>query len=75
MCILDGLPWGSAVKNPPAKQEIQVRSPGREDLLESGMAACPGILAWEIPWRKEPSRLPPTVFQRVKHDLVAQQQQ
>ena len=70
-----GLPYGSAVKNPPAKQEIQVPFLGQEDLLENGMATCSSILAWEIPWRKEPSRLQPTVSQRVKHDLVTQQQQ
>ena len=31
-------PSGSAVKNPPAVQEMQVRSLGREGLLEKGMA-------------------------------------
>ena len=70
-----GLPCGSAVKNPPAKQEIQVRFLGQEDLLENGMATCSSILAWEIPWRKKPCRLQPTVSQRVKHDLMTQQQQ
>ena len=37
------------VKNPPAMQESRVRSLGREDLLEKGMATCSGILAWRIP--------------------------
>ena len=31
-------PGGSVVKNPPAKQETQVRSPGGEDPLEKEMA-------------------------------------
>ena len=31
-------PGGSVVKNPPAKQETWVRSLGREDPLEEGMA-------------------------------------
>ena len=37
------------VKNLPA-METQVRSLGREDLLEKVMAAHPSILAWRIPW-------------------------
>ena len=35
------------VKNPPAKQEIWVRSPGRADPLEKGMATHSSILAGE----------------------------
>ena len=38
------------VKNLPAMQETQVRSLGREDLLEKGMATHSNILAWRIPW-------------------------
>ena len=34
------------VKNPTAMQETQVRSLGREDPLEKGMATPSGILAW-----------------------------
>ena len=37
------------VKNLPAMQETQVRSLGREDLLEKGMAIHSSILAWKIP--------------------------
>ena len=33
------------VKNPPTKQEMQVRFPGQEDPLEKGMAAHSCILA------------------------------
>ena len=36
------------VKNPPAMQEIQVRSLGREDPLEKEMATCSSNLAWRI---------------------------
>ena len=35
-------------------QEMQVRSPGWEDPLEKGMATHSRILAWRIPWTKEP---------------------
>ena len=39
----------SAVKNPPAMQEMQVRSLGQEGLLEKEMATHSSILAWRIP--------------------------
>ena len=45
------------VKNLPAMQEIQVQSLGREDPLEKGMAIHSRILAWRIPWTKEPGEL------------------
>ena len=34
-----------------------VRSLGREDPLEKGMAAHSSILAWRIPWTEQPARL------------------
>ena len=52
-----GFPSGSAVKNPPAKQEVQVQSLGWEDPLEEGMATHSSILAWRTPWTEEPGRL------------------
>ena len=45
------------VKNPPAMQETQVRSLGREDPLDKGMATQSSSLAWRIPWTEEPGRL------------------
>ena len=46
--------WASLVaqlvKNPPAMQEIWVRSLGWEDPLEKGKATHSSILAWKIPW-------------------------
>ena len=36
------------VKNLPAMRETWVRSLGREDLLEEGMATHSSILAWRI---------------------------
>ena len=44
-----GFPGGSEVKNPPAMQEIWVRSLGWGDPLEKGMATHSSILAWRIP--------------------------
>ena len=36
---------------------MQVGSLGREDPLEEETAAHSSILAWRIPWAKEPGRL------------------
>ena len=38
-------------------QETWIRSLGREESLEKGMATHSSILAWRIPWIKEPGRL------------------
>ena len=47
------------VKNPPAKQELQVQFLGWEDALEKEMAIHSSILAWRIPWREEPGGYSP----------------
>ena len=55
-----GFPGGSAVKNPPAVQEIQemqVRPLSGEDPLEKRMATLSSILAWGIPWTEAPGGL------------------
>jgi hypothetical protein len=44
---------GSVVRNPPAKQEIQVQSLGQEDPLVKEMATHSKIFAWKIPWTEE----------------------
>ena len=56
------------VKNMPATQETQVRSLGQEDPLEKGMAIHSRILAWRIPWTKEPGGLEPIGLRTVRHD-------
>ena len=38
-------------------QETQVQSLGQQDLLEKEMATHSNMLAWEIPWTKEPGGL------------------
>ena len=43
------------IKTLPAMQETQVLSLGLEDPLEKGMATHSSILAWSIPWTKEPT--------------------
>ena len=51
-------------------QEMQVQSPGLEDLLEKGMATHSSILAWRIPWTEEPGGLQSMGSQRVRYDYV-----
>ena len=48
-------------------QETQVRSLGREDPLEKGMATHTSILAWRTPWTEEPGGLQSTGSHRVRH--------
>ena len=72
--ILLSFQGGSVVKNPPM-QETRVRSPGREDPLEKGMATHSGIFAWILPWTVEPGRLQSLGSQRIRHDLATDQQQ
>ena len=59
------------VQNPLPKQEMkemQVRSPGGEDLLEESISTHSSILSWRIPWTEEPGGLQSMGLQRVGHD-------
>ena len=59
------------VKNLPATyntQETLVQSLGLKDPLEEGMATHSSILAWRIPWTKEPEGLESIASQRARHD-------
>ena len=56
------------VKNLPVILETWVRSLGEEDILEKAMATHSNILAWRIPWTKEPGRLQSMGSQKVGHD-------
>ena len=60
-CGCLGFSGGSVVKNPPANlpepQEMWVQSLGWKDSLKKEMATHSSIVAWEIPWTKEPGRL------------------
>ena len=56
------------VKHLPTMQETWVRSLGQEDPLEKEIATHFSILAWRIPWTKEPGRLQSMGSQRVGHD-------
>ena len=54
LVFAEDFPGGSVVKN---LQEARVWSLGQENPLERKMAIHSSILAWEIPWTEEPSRL------------------
>ena len=58
------------VKNLQAMQEILVRSLGREDSLEKGMAIHSSILAWRIPWTEEPGSLQPLGVSKSQTQLI-----
>ena len=63
--------WASLVAHMiqlPAREETSVRSLGREDPLEEGMATHSSVLAWRNPWTEEPGGLQSMRSQRVRRD-------
>ena len=59
------------VKNPPAvqkTQETKVESLDEEDPLEKEMETYSCILAWKIPWTKEPGGPKSIGWPRVRHN-------
>ena len=78
MCTIKGFLMAQWVKNLPAMQETQetqVRSLGREGLLEEEMTTHSSIHAWEIPWTEEPGGLQSVGLQKVGHNWATKQQQ
>ena len=59
-----------SVKNLRAMQETQVQSLGWEDPLEKEVATHSSLLAWRIPWTKEPGGPQSMGSQRVKRNLL-----
>ena len=57
MCGSNILLVAQTVKSLPEMQEAQVQSLGWEDPLKKEMATHSSILAWRIPWTKEPDGL------------------
>ena len=41
---------------------------GGEDPLEEGLAIISSILAWRVPWAKEPGRLQSVESQKIRQD-------
>ena len=56
------------LKNLPAMQETRVRSLGREDTLEKGVATHSRFLAWGTAQREEPDGLQSVGSTRVRHN-------
>ena len=69
-----GFPIESKLKNLLAKAGDSGRTPGSGNPLEKEMATHCRIFSWEIPWTEEPGGLQSMGLQRVKHNLVAEQQ-
>ena len=65
-----GFLGGLMVKNLPAKQEMWLQSLGQEGPLEKERATHSSVLAWEIPWTEEPSRLQSMGLQKSQQDLA-----
>ena len=63
-----GFPGGTEPACQRRGHETWVRSLGREDLLEEGVAAHLNILAWRVPWTEEPGGPQSLGLQRVGHD-------
>ena len=63
ICLEHNFPGGSGPKTPPAMLETWVLSLGLEDPLEKGLATHSSIIAWRIPWTKEPGGTQPTELQ------------
>ena len=55
-------------KNLPVIQKTRIPSLGQEDPLEKGLANHSSILAWKVPWTKEPGGLCSMGSQRVGRD-------
>ena len=64
-----GVPIGSVVKNPPAMQEMSIRSLGQEYPLEKEMATHSSVLAWRIQWTEEPGGLQTMGLQKSRTQL------
>ena len=64
-----GFPGGSAVKNPPAMQETQVQSLGRDDLLKKEMQPTPVFLPGESHGQRR-LRLPYTPWGHKESDMT-----
>ena len=56
-------------------QETQVQTLNQEEPMEKEMATHSSVLAWEIPWTKEPGGLQSMGSQRVRHDLATEHAQ
>ena len=63
------------VKNPPVNAGDTSLILGQEEFLQKETATCSNIPAWEIPRTEESNRLQTLGSQRVRHNLVTEQQQ
>ena len=72
--IYYSFPGGLVVKNPPAKQKIQVRSLSQQDPLEKGIATHSITHDWETHRQRTQVDYSPRGHQTVRHDLATKQQ-
>ena len=55
--------WVKSLLEMQEMQETWVQALSQEDLLEEGLVTYSSILAWRIPWAKEPGGLQSMGFQ------------
>ena len=65
---MGGFPGGTVVKNLPANAGDAGSIPVSGRSLKEEMAIHSSILAWKMPWTKEPGRLQSTGSQRAGHN-------
>ena len=70
-----GFPDGSEVKNPAANAGDLGSIPGMGRSPGEGNGNSLQYSCWKIPWTEEPGGLQSMGSQRVRHNLVAKQQQ
>ena len=62
--VLKMLLFHAGIRDASLVTQTWVRSLGREDALEEGMATHSSVLAWRIPWTEEPGGLQSTGSQK-----------
>ena len=65
---MGGFPGGTVVKNLPANAGDAGSIPVSGRSLKEEMAIHSSILAWKIPWTKDPGRLQSIWSYRVRHN-------
>ena len=66
--VATGAPWGSIRKTLMCRTLVFLLEEGRKMGLKKEMATHSSILAWRLPWTKEPGGLQCMGSERARHD-------
>ena len=72
ICVAEGLPRWSVVKNLPANAGDVCSIPGCVDPLEKELVTHSSILAWKTPWTEQPDGLQCMGLQSLRHDWATE---